>query len=125
VEKVPNVGGLRVAGDLEAEPGWLTTDFDAGDVLVFHSLTVHAAKYNHTERLRLSADFRYQSTGDPIEQGSLEPHYFPVVPGHDELTSGWTSTDAVAVPDGLRVVPPFDPFEGPPEPVRSRLVRLT
>ncbi len=50
-------------------PGWLTTDFEAGDVLVFHSLTVHAAKRNHTDRLRLSADFRYQAVADPIVRG--------------------------------------------------------
>jgi hypothetical protein len=85
---------------------------------------VHAAKRNHTERLRLSADFRYQALADPIVQDSLVPHYFPVVPGHDELTEGWTSADAVAVPEGLVLVPSFDPFEGPSEPIQSRLVHL-
>ncbi|MEY2468227.1 MAG: hypothetical protein QOF21_925 [Actinomycetota bacterium] len=124
VAAVPNVGGLKVAEPLDDAPGWRTADFRAGDVLVFHSLTVHAAKANHTDRLRLSSDFRYQNASDPVAEGSLVPHYFPVVPGHDELTASWTATDAIATPDTLLVVDGFDPFVGPPQPVSSRLVTL-
>ncbi len=124
VAPVPNVGGLRVADPVEDEPGWRTASFRAGDVLVFHSLTVHAAKANHTDRLRLSSDFRYQNATDAVAEGSLVPHYFPVVPAHDELTAAWTSTDAIATPDTLLVVDGFDPFVGPPDPVRSRLITL-
>jgi len=124
VAAVPNVGGLKVAEPLADAPGWSTADFRAGDVLVFHSLTVHAAKPNRTDRLRLSCDYRYQNAGDPVAEGSLVPHYFPVVPGHDELTAAWTSADAVSTPPGLNVVGGFDPFVGPPEPVTSRLVTL-
>ena len=125
VAAVPNVGGLKVAEPLADAPGWLTADFRAGDALVFHSLTVHAAKPNHTDRLRLSCDFRYQSAADPVAEGSLVPHYYPVVPGHDELTSAWSSDAYVSTPHNLIVVPGFDPFAGPPEPVTSRLVTLT
>ncbi len=42
------------------EPGWLTTDYHAGDVLVFHCLTTHAALPNHENHLRLSAEYRWQ-----------------------------------------------------------------
>ncbi len=122
VEPVPRVGGLRVAERLEDRPGWLSADFTAGDVLVFHSLTVHAAKANRTQRLRLSVDFRYQSAADPVAEGSLVPHYYPVVPSHEDLSIGWSRTDAVAVPDGLSIVPGFDPFSGPDGPVQSRLI---
>ncbi len=124
VEAVPNVGGLKVAEPLDDAPGWATTNFQAGDVLVFHSLTVHAAKANHTDRLRLSSDFRYQRATDAVAEGSLVPHYFPVVPGHDELTAGWTSSHSIRTPDALLVVDGFDPFVGPPEAVTSRLVTL-
>ena len=124
VAAVPNVGGLKVAEPLADKPGWVTADFRAGDVLVFHSLTVHAAKPNRTDRLRLSCDFRYQSTADPVAEGSLVPHYYPVVPGHDELAAAWTSASSVETPGELRVVEGFDPFVGPPEPVTSRLVTL-
>ena len=124
VAAVTNVGGLKVAEPLADAPGWLTADFYAGDALVFHSLTVHAAKPNGTDRLRLSCDYRYQAVADPVGEGSMVPHYYPVVPGHDELSAGWSSRDAVSVPDGVTVVPGFDPFVGPPEPVTSRLVTL-
>lgn len=124
VEAVPNVGGLRVVERVENETGWLTTDFAAGDVLVFHSLTVHAAKYNHTDLLRLSADYRYQAASDPVVRGSLEPHYFGAIPGYDRLTESWTSTDAIAAPANLKVVAPFDPIAGPDEPIHSRLVEF-
>ncbi len=45
------------------EPGWATTDFRAGDVLLFHCLTSHAALPNHADRLRISTDVRWQGVG--------------------------------------------------------------
>jgi len=47
------------------EPGWATTDYRPGDVLVFHCLTSHAALPNHADRLRISADFRWQAADQP------------------------------------------------------------
>jgi hypothetical protein len=45
-----------------------------GDVLVFHSLTVHGALTNRTaDRLRISADFRYQRAGDRFADHMLRP----------------------------------------------------
>jgi hypothetical protein len=122
VEHAPNVGGLRIASSVEGV--WKTADFRAGDVLVFHSLTVHAAKRNNTDELRLSVDFRYQAATDPIVEGSLLPHYFPLVPGHDELTRGWTATGAVALPGEPNLVPTFDPFDDLEAPLQSRLVSI-
>ena len=43
-----------------AERGWATTDYRAGDALVFHCLTSHAALPNLDTSLRLSGDFRWQ-----------------------------------------------------------------
>jgi hypothetical protein len=45
------------------EPGWATTDFRPGDVLLFHCLTSHAALPNHADRLRVSTDVRWQGVG--------------------------------------------------------------
>ena len=39
---------------------WASASYRPGDVLVFHSLTVHWAPPNRGERLRLSCDYRYQ-----------------------------------------------------------------
>lgn len=108
-QAVGAIGGIGVLADDE-NPAWATSDFAAGDVLVFHSLTVHGAKPNRTEILRISADFRYQGAHEPVVAGSLAPHYHPLVLGYDELTVGWTSTTSVDAPDGLDVVPLADPL---------------
>jgi Phytanoyl-CoA dioxygenase (PhyH) len=47
------------------EPGWSTTDYRTGDVIIFHCLTPHAALPNTGHQLRLSADFRWQQPGSP------------------------------------------------------------
>jgi len=45
--------------------GWASTDYRAGDVLVFHCLTSHAALPNRAAALRISGDFRWQLAGQP------------------------------------------------------------
>jgi hypothetical protein len=47
------------------EPGWRTTDYRPGDVIIFHCLTPHAALPNTGHKLRLSADFRWQQPSHP------------------------------------------------------------
>ena len=110
-------GGLQVDVD-EDDPRWCTTDYRAGDVIVFTSLTVHGALRNNEQRLRFSADFRYQSLADAVLAGSLEPHYAPRVPDWDVLTEDWTSRASVEAPDGVVLadaVSPLDPsLQAPP-----------
>jgi ectoine hydroxylase-related dioxygenase (phytanoyl-CoA dioxygenase family) len=61
---------------LPATRGWHASDFALGDVLVFHSHTIHEAFPNLTkDQLRLSVDNRYQRQGTPIEAGSMGTHY--------------------------------------------------
>lgn len=93
------------------DPRWRSTDFEAGDVLLFHSLTVHGAKANRTPALRLSADFRYQDREQPVVDRSLLPHYWPEIPSYTELTRGWSSTSSVDAPDGLQVTTMADPMD--------------
>jgi hypothetical protein len=47
------------------EPGWVTTDYQPGDVLVFHCLTTHAALPNREAHLRFSAEYRWQLADQP------------------------------------------------------------
>lgn len=88
------LGGLAIAvgsnhaGTLEHEPTtgpgrhgvrftgrWLTADYRLGDVVLFHSHTVHGAHHNRTaDTLRLSVDFRYQRSDLPVDPSSLIPH---------------------------------------------------
>ncbi len=59
----------------ESETQWHSDDCAAGDVLFFHSYTIHKALPNKTEeRLRVSTDNRYQRAKDDIAPGSLKPH---------------------------------------------------
>jgi hypothetical protein len=47
---------------------WLTTEFQAGDFIAFGMTTVHASLDNHSDRIRLSCDSRYQPAEDPIDE---------------------------------------------------------
>jgi hypothetical protein len=47
------------------EPGWATTSYEPGDVIIFHCLTPHAALPNHGSVLRVSGDFRWQRPDQP------------------------------------------------------------
>jgi hypothetical protein len=47
------------------ERGWVSADYAAGDVLVFHCLTTHAALPNHEARLRFSGEYRWQRNDQP------------------------------------------------------------
>ncbi len=105
----PGALQVQVAED---DPAWASVDYRAGDVIVFTSLTVHGALPNTEDRLRFSADFRYQPLREPVGEASLRPHYFPQVPDWDVLTAGWSDRAAVTVPDGVvtaAVLPPLDP----------------
>jgi ectoine hydroxylase-related dioxygenase (phytanoyl-CoA dioxygenase family) len=112
VEPARGAGAMRVVDVTDDAPGWRTADFAAGDVLVFTSLTVHGALRNDEDCLRLSADYRFQPLHDTVLPASLQPHYAPDVPGWDELTTGWSSTESIQAPPGsvlVDVVAPMDP----------------
>jgi len=47
---------------------WLTSQYRAGDLLVFSMYTVHASLDNHSDRIRLSSDTRYQLASEPIDE---------------------------------------------------------
>lgn len=46
---------------------WATTDFAAGDVILFGMYTMHASTTNLTNRFRLSCDIRYQPASHPLD----------------------------------------------------------
>ncbi|WP_082373936.1 phytanoyl-CoA dioxygenase family protein [Nocardia sp. NRRL S-836] len=83
---------------------WASTSYRAGDVLVFHCLTAHGALPNRTDRLRLSADYRWQSARTPIPAEALQPHMLGPVPGWDELSEGWENASWITPPADVRIV---------------------
>jgi hypothetical protein len=46
---------------------WLTSDYRAGDVLIFGMYMMHASGDNHSHGLRLSSDTRYQLASEPVD----------------------------------------------------------
>lgn len=108
-QPTPGIGGTGLPVP-EEDPRWRSTTYEVGDALFFHSFTVHWAPGNEGSWLRLSADYRYQSLGDPVVEGSLHPHGFPLVPDWHELTGGWSTTAWVDVP----AAPAVNEWTAPP-----------
>jgi hypothetical protein len=89
LHKARGAGGVGVETD-GLELSWVTGAFQQGDVLLFHSHTVHRALDNQTpDRLRLSVDYRYQPVSEPVTEGSLLPHFNRVT--WDEIYAQWES----------------------------------
>ena len=58
----------------ETAPTWAWSPLEAGDVLIFNSLTVHQGRDNVTEnRIRLSTSARYQPVSEPVDALALLP----------------------------------------------------
>jgi len=93
---------VRVSPD---DHRWMTADYRIGDVVVFHSLTVHAGGPNRTNALRFSADVRYQRSSEPLRSEWAHPHGWPITPDWPELTRGWATGDWVRLPAGVQLVP--------------------
>ncbi|MDP6699962.1 MAG: phytanoyl-CoA dioxygenase family protein [Candidatus Latescibacteria bacterium] len=89
VSRALGAGGLRthtegVAGE------WLSSPFGPGDVLIFHSHTVHQGLPNlSSDRLRLSVDFRYQKAADPVMAKMLAPLQYRL--SWSEVYADWKS----------------------------------
>ncbi len=76
----------------EDETEWHVSDYECGDVLIFHSATVHKAEPNTAEsRARISVDTRFCDYGAPVFSTNLEPHHGWRIPGldWDSIYSGW------------------------------------
>ncbi len=75
-------GNIREGGHLSSQPvklrqalggRWLTTEFRAGDLLMFSIFTVHASTDNRSNRIRLSSDSRYQRASEPADERWIGP----------------------------------------------------
>lgn len=71
---------------------WAGGEIAAGDVLIFHSLTVHAALPNRSKQMRLSLDCRFQDYARAIHPANLA---FAGESGKswEKTYSGWPSDD--------------------------------
>jgi ectoine hydroxylase-related dioxygenase (phytanoyl-CoA dioxygenase family) len=84
---VPEIpAGAAVGG------GWVGGHVNAGDVLIFHSLTVHAASPNFSDQLRISLDCRFQDARRVLNPANL---VFAGESGKswEKTYAGWHSED--------------------------------
>lgn len=47
---------------------WVTQDYKMGDVVIFSIYTVHGGTDNHSNKVRLSTDTRYQRADQPVDE---------------------------------------------------------
>lgn len=73
-ENNPYGGGWLSSNPVEVQQRyggrWLTTDFKAGDLLIFTMVTLHCSLDNQSpvNRIRLSSDSRYQLASEPVDE---------------------------------------------------------
>jgi ectoine hydroxylase-related dioxygenase (phytanoyl-CoA dioxygenase family) len=75
VLEAQGVGGVQCEIFPE-ETSWHVSDYERGDVLIFHSCAVHKAEPNTaSQSARLSVDTRFCDYGAPVFSTNLEPHH--------------------------------------------------
>jgi len=133
----PRIGGLAVrpGGHLgpprrprplsRSEPGWATTSYEPGDVLIFHCLAPHAALPNQGSALRISGDFRWQRPDQPAPAELIAGPNLAAASGRSHEMFGRMFGRAPwwePVPAGLDLYPRAELVRLPPGP--SRLIRV-
>lgn len=101
-------GAGNISADIDPDtPGFLSTHYQPGDVVLFHSLVIHHAPDNVSDQLRISADYRYQSADDPIVPQVIFPHEYGNgrVPGWHELSKDWDTVEWIEAPKRITLAP--------------------
>ncbi len=78
----------RLRPDAVRGEGWVSGTIRAGDVLIFHSLAVHAGTQNVSRQLRISVDWRFQDAARAVDPAAL------VFPGSSSDRRTWADTYA-------------------------------
>ncbi|MBM3535767.1 MAG: phytanoyl-CoA dioxygenase family protein [Alphaproteobacteria bacterium] len=82
-------GGIEIKDPLEGR--WVSGPFSVGDVLIFHSMTVHKGVPNRSDRLRMSMDVRFQRVSEPFNFDNANPDGQPL--SWEEVYDGWKSEE--------------------------------
>lgn len=86
--------GVRSGQLIDESTEWGWNPFKCGDVLMFHSLTIHRGRDNVTEdRIRLATSARYQSVNDPVDEDALTVHLGCAK--WEEVYSEWETDDSL------------------------------
>ncbi|MCW3475538.1 phytanoyl-CoA dioxygenase family protein [Limobrevibacterium gyesilva] len=82
-------GGIEIKDGLEGR--WASGAFAVGDVLIFHSMTVHKGVPNRSDRLRMSMDVRFQLVSEPFNPDNANPDGQPL--SWEEVYADWRSDE--------------------------------
>lgn len=82
-------GGIEITDRLDGR--WVSGNFQLGDVLLFHSMTVHKGLPNLSDKLRMSMDVRYQPVDEPFCAVNARPDGQPLA--WEEVYADWKSDD--------------------------------
>lgn len=75
VHEAQGVGGVQCEIYAD-EQVWHVSDVEQGDVIIFHSCTVHRAEPNTAQHAaRISIDTRFCNYGAPVFVSNIEPHH--------------------------------------------------
>ena len=99
--------------DMPQEADWYSPDYKVGDVVFFHSHTIHAGTPNLTRAYRLSVDIRYQSATECIADCWTWPFGFNSAGGWRQVGSNWASLRWVSVPATARRTSRVEPGDDP------------
>ena len=80
-------GGIEIVETFDGR--WASGGFAVGDVLIFHSMTVHKGVPNRSDRLRMSMDVRFQRVDAPFNDDNANPDAQPL--SWEEVYAGWRS----------------------------------
>jgi ectoine hydroxylase-related dioxygenase (phytanoyl-CoA dioxygenase family) len=82
-------GGIEITDPLDGR--WHSGPFQLGDVLFFHSMTVHKGVPNRGDRLRMSMDVRYQLVSEPFNPDNANADGQPL--SWEQVYEGWKSDE--------------------------------
>jgi len=89
-EPALGAGGMAVKKDFS--DAWVHSPMKQGDVIIFHSMTVHKGVASIGDHLRMSMDARYQRASEPVNPDSLQPHTKPEMTWED-VYADWPDSD--------------------------------
>ena len=87
----------------EGLPEPVFAEVDEGDVVIFHSLTLHGACPNCSDRVRLSMDVRFQRADDQLCASALLPPY--ITDESDTDPSVWSKDPYYRPPIQAQLIP--------------------
>ena len=79
---------------IENSTEWVWNAFKCGDVVMFHSLTIHRGRDNVSkDRIRFATSARYQSVNEPVDEAALSVHLGCAK--WEEVYSEWETDDSL------------------------------